>query len=172
VSANDTWSTSSGSGISDWYAILRAWVSMKPPDTPDEGVMRIDIPWPFPNDQFPDDLGAVVMNSVLDGRRPALQIVHFETGSWGVADAIDRPKVRNMTATHLRHVLDRDPTLAELATMQPGYQADRNAVGDPWVISLNRDDPGILDRLRAHFDIVRFGGAEAKRRFEDRFGPR
>jgi len=141
-------------------------------DIPEEGVMRVDIPWPFPNDRFPDDLGAVVMDSVLEGRRPALQIVHFENGHWGVADAIDWPKVRNMTATHLRHVLEQDPTIAELATMQPGYQADRDAVGDPWVISLNRDEPTILDRFRALIDIVRFGEPEAKRRFEERFGPR
>lgn len=134
--------------------------------------MRTDIPWPFANDQFPDDLGVVVMNSVLDGRRPALQVVHFETGIWGVADAIDPPNVRNMTATHLRHVLAGDPTIAGLATMQPGYQADRDAVGDPWVISPNRDEPGMLDRLRAYLDILRFGEPEAKRRFEERFGPR
>lgn len=103
---------------------------------------------------------------------PALQVVHFEDWYWGVADAIDSPTVRNVTGTHLRHVLDRDPTIAELATMQPGYQADRDAVGDPWVISPNRDEPKILDRLRAYLDILRFGEPEAKRRFEERFGPR
>lgn len=134
--------------------------------------MRRDIPWPFPNDQFPDDLGAVVMNSVLDGRRPALQVVHFDTGIWGVADAIDSPSVRNMTATHLRHVLAGDPTIAELAIMQPGNQANRDAVGDPWVIAPHYDEPRILDRLRAYLDILRFGEPEAKRRFEERFGPR
>ncbi|MEX2184554.1 MAG: hypothetical protein WEC14_08900 [Chloroflexota bacterium] len=68
------------------------------------------------------------MNSVLDGRRPALQVVHFDSGMWGVADAIHPPSVRNMTATHLRHVLAGDSTIAELATMEPGYQAATQSV--------------------------------------------
>jgi hypothetical protein len=141
-------------------------------DPPEPGEMRFDIPWPFPNNRFPDDLGAVVMNSVLDGHRPALQVVHFETGDWGVADGTATPRVRNLTATHLRHVLDRDPTLAELATMEPGYQADRDAVGEPWLISPHRTGPGTLDRLRAMLDVLRFGEDEAKRRFEERFPSR
>lgn len=32
--------------------------------------------WPFPNNEFPADLGAVVMRSVLDGLMPALQVLH------------------------------------------------------------------------------------------------
>jgi hypothetical protein len=135
-------------------------------------VMRDDHPWPYPNDEFPIDVGAVVMNSIIESRRPALQVVHFDTGIWGVADAVDAPTTRNMTATHLRHVLEADPTIAGLATMPPSYQADREAVGDPWVISPLSYEPGILDRLRAIIDILRFGESEAKRRFEDRFGPR
>jgi hypothetical protein len=143
-----------------------------PGDDRPEDAMRFDIPWPFPDDRFPDDLGAVVMHSILDGRRPALQVVHFEDGTWGVADAIDTPTERNMTATHLRHVLDRDPTIAELATMGPGYQADRDVVDDAWLISPHHDGPRVLDRIRVFFDVLRFGEDEAQRRIKERFGPR
>jgi hypothetical protein len=34
------------------------------------------LPWPFPSNKFPADLGAVVMLSVLEGVRPALQVLH------------------------------------------------------------------------------------------------
>lgn len=134
--------------------------------------MRDDHPWPYPNDEFPIDVGAVVMNSIIEGRRPALQVVHFESGIWGVADGVDAPTTRNMSATHLRHVLEADPTIAELAVMPPSCQADRDAVGDPWVISPHFYEPSLFDRLRAIIDILRFGESEAQRRFEERFGPR
>ena len=38
------------------------------------------LPWPFPDNQFPADLGAVVMRSVLDGVMPALQVLHDPEG--------------------------------------------------------------------------------------------
>jgi hypothetical protein len=48
------------------------------------------LPWPFPNNEFPTDLGAVVMRSVLDGVMPALQVFHDSEGggllltAWGI----------------------------------------------------------------------------------------
>jgi len=135
--------------------------------------MRTDVPWPFPDDRFPDDLGAVVMKSVVEARRPALQVVHFETGLWGIADGIDEPRERNLIATHMRHVLEQDATIGELATLPPGQKADRDVVGELWTIS-DQDDlpnPRRRDRLRWAIDVLRFGEAEAVRRFETRFGP-
>jgi len=127
-----------------------------------DGVMRVDIPYPFADDRFPDDLAAAAMKSVLEGRRPCLQVVHFATGHWGIADGLDTPGNRNLVATHMRHVLDMDHSIAELATLPPGHQADRDDVGA---------DPGLRDRLRLVVDVLRYGDAEATRRFERRFGP-
>ncbi|GGU45533.1 hypothetical protein GCM10010259_40600 [Streptomyces daghestanicus] len=35
---------------------------------------------------------------------------------------------------HLQHVVDSDPSLAQLATMPPGYAAWRSTAADAWVI--------------------------------------
>jgi hypothetical protein len=109
------------------------------------------LPWPFPEDQFPENLGAAVHKSVLSGRRPALQVIHGEDGAWGVADAIDQPDDENLEAAHIWHVIEYNPSVATLATLAPGYQADRRDVGEPWVMSpLGTDTPrvGIAQRLR------------------------
>lgn len=109
------------------------------------------LPWPFPNDQFPENLGAAVHKSVLIGRRPALQVIHDEEGAWGVADAIDEPNDENLEAAHIWHVIQYNPSVATLATLPPGHQADRQDVGEPWVTSPLGTDTlrvGIAQRVR------------------------
>src|SRR2546422_5927471 len=91
--------------------------------------------WPFAGDRFPADLGAVVMKTVLDGDLPVLQFVHSPDNSWLVADGVNDPNVPGACiATHLRHVLERDPSLEELASLPVGHQANRSAVGEPWAV--------------------------------------
>ena len=145
------------------------------PTADEDHVMRPDVPWPLHDDQFPDVLGAVVMKSVFEGRRPALQVVHFDDGHWGVADGIDDPRVRNLIAArHPGHLLERDPSIGELATLPPGRKADRDAIGEPWTISDQDDDfpnPRLRGRLWRAIDVFRLGDEEAQRRFESRFGP-
>ena len=101
----------------------------------------------------------MVMGDVLNGRVPALQVVHFDDGHWGIADGHHVPSERNLQATHLWHVLEIDDSLAELATLPPGHQADRDALGEPWVIGPldDRPNPTAIDRIRALIDIVRIG---------------
>ena len=126
--------------------------------------------WPFQDEAFPRDLAAVVMDSVLEGKMPALQVVHFPGGEWGIADGVHQPNEHNCTATHIWHVLDRDGSLRGLAAIPPGYQADRMQPGEEWTIS--RYEPGrtygLTDRLRFSMDIIRFGEEEAERRRTDR----
>jgi hypothetical protein len=93
-------------------------------------------PWPFPADVFPDDLGAVVQRTVLEGRRPALFVAHAADGDWMVGDGVGDPNVPGATvATHIRHVVTRDPGVGALATLPPGRRADRPTAADPWVVS-------------------------------------
>jgi hypothetical protein len=94
------------------------------------------LPWPFPNNEFPADLGAVVMRSVLDGVMPALQVLHDPEGGWAVADGVGDPNdQRALVVTHIRHVTDHDPSLNELATMPPGTEANRESVNGDWELS-------------------------------------
>lgn len=110
------------------------------------------------------------MVSVLEGSAPALQVVHFVDGTWGVADGVTIPDDRSLVATHLWHILDRDPTLHELASLPPGYQADRDSPSDAWVRSVHVPPRKLtpLERARFAFDAVRHGDEEARRRLSER----
>lgn len=98
--------------------------------------MRRTIPWPFPADQFPDDLGAVVQRTVLQGALPALMVAHAPDGSWLVADGVNDPNEPDASvATHLRHVVASDPSLRPLASLAPGTRADRATDQAPWIVT-------------------------------------
>jgi hypothetical protein len=91
------------------------------------------LPWPFPGDTFPAELGAVVQGTVLDGSEPARLIVHFTDGSWAVGDGVNDPNGRGASvATHIWHAIDRNSSLAQLADLPPGVEARRAGLGEPW----------------------------------------
>ncbi|MFE4837928.1 hypothetical protein ACFRAU_25000 [Arthrobacter sp. NPDC056691] len=91
------------------------------------------LPWPFEGDAFPPALGVVVMRTVLDGARPALQVLHDPEGGWAIADGESDPNAHGaLIATHIWHVVAADPSLTQLAAMPPGMQADRLTVDAPW----------------------------------------
>jgi hypothetical protein len=93
-------------------------------------------PWPFPDGRFPDDLGAVIQRTVLDGELPALVVAHSIDGDWLIGDGVNDPNLPGATvATHIRHVVDHDPAIGELAGLPPGRRADRRSAEDPWVES-------------------------------------
>lgn len=94
------------------------------------------VPWPFPEDRFPDDLGAAVQRTVLEGSLPALFVAHAADGDWMVGDGVNDPNEPGSTvATHMRHVVARDTGVDALATLPPGRRADRQSAADPWVVS-------------------------------------
>jgi hypothetical protein len=93
------------------------------------------MPWPFPNNEFPRQLGAVVMKTVLDGSSPALQVAHFPDGAWAIGDGDDPNAPGACVATHIWHAVERNSSIRELASMPPGHIADRDAPGSPWIVS-------------------------------------
>jgi hypothetical protein len=98
--------------------------------------MHRRLPWPFAGGEFPADLGAVVQRTVLDGVLPALMVAHAADGSWMVGDGVNDPNEPGAsTATHLRHVVERDASIATLASLPPGRRADRASAGSAWVVS-------------------------------------
>ena len=91
------------------------------------------LPWPFPKNEFPAALGAVVMLSVLEGVRPALQILHDPEGGWAIADGVgDQNAPAACIATHIWHVIATDLSLKQLAVMPPGTEANRQSINDTW----------------------------------------
>ena len=91
------------------------------------------LPFPFPDDVFPDDLGAVVQLTVLHGLEPAREVVHAEDGSWLIGDGVNDPNVEGAcTVTHVRHVIERNSSIAALATLPPGHMARRDGPNSEW----------------------------------------
>lgn len=94
------------------------------------------LPFPYPDGRFPRELGAVVQVTVLTGRRPALEVVHTPDGSWLVGDGVDDPNLPGASVvTHLAHAVERNGSIAGLATMPPGSIARRAAPGSAWVVT-------------------------------------
>jgi hypothetical protein len=102
-----------------------------------EGEMSRYLPFPFEGDRFPDALGAVVQRTVLEGEQPAREVVHFSAGSWAVGDGVNDPNISGSSvATHIAHAIERNSSIARLATMPPGHVAERSGPDDAWTISL------------------------------------
>jgi hypothetical protein len=86
--------------------------------------------WPF---EDPPNVATITVRQVIEDGAPILLVVRdLEDGGWqfltgGTFEAADGRVVS------LRNVLARDPTLAELADLQPGWQACRDRVGSSWV---------------------------------------
>jgi hypothetical protein len=105
---------------------------MSPDDRHD---MIRTVPWPFRGDAFPPELGAVVQRTVLDDELPARVVGHGEDGDWYVGDGVNDPNVSGACiATHIQHVVERDPSVASLASMPPGHEARRTSHADAWRI--------------------------------------
>ena len=94
------------------------------------------LPFPFPGGAFPATLGAVVQRTVLHQAEPARLVVHDLDGDWAIGDGVNDPNLPGACiATHIAHVLALDPTLAPLASLPPGHQAERGSPAGEWQIS-------------------------------------
>lgn len=93
------------------------------------------VPFPFEDGRFPAELGAVVQRTVLSGAEPARVVIHDSEGDWAVGDGVNDPNVPGaLLATHIRHVVERNSSVAALASMPPGHIATRVDPGSPWSI--------------------------------------
>ncbi len=110
----------------------------------DRHEMFRDLPFPFDNDQFPPQLGAVVQITVADRKEPAREVIHAEDNSWLVGDGVNDPNLPGaVTVLHIHHVVQADPSLAALASLPTGHIAKRDLPGGLWVISVHKwsDEP-------------------------------
>lgn len=102
----------------------------------DEREMFQHLAFPFENQRFPSNLGAVVQRTVLSGEQPAREVVHAPDGSRLVGDGVNDPNPPGASiATHITHAIETNSSIAQLATMAPGHIAQRSGPGDPWRIT-------------------------------------
>jgi hypothetical protein len=91
------------------------------------------IPWPFPGDRFPENLGVVVQRTVLSGELPARLVIHDSENDWCVGEGMNDPNVPGASVVaHMTHVLEWNSSVSELASLPPGWAAGRDGPGEPW----------------------------------------
>jgi hypothetical protein len=80
--------------------------------------------WKFPD---PPHTGVCLSETVNNGTEPVTFVLRdAEDGSWQFLG--DSPVI-----SCFHHLLDRDPSLFELADLPLGWYAERDKVGEPWV---------------------------------------
>ncbi|MFG2722583.1 hypothetical protein ACGFW5_30450 [Streptomyces sp. NPDC048416] len=92
-----------------------------------------NVSFPFESDRFPPELGAVVQRSIVKGEKPARVVIHDDENDWLVSDGIGDPN-GDSVLFHIAHLADRDPAIAELASLPIGYVAFRSSVRESWQI--------------------------------------
>jgi hypothetical protein len=94
------------------------------------------LPYPFKDGRFPEELGAVVQQTVLTGELPAREVIHAPDGSWLIGDGVNDPNPPGASvATHIAHAIALNSSIAALASMPPGHIAQRTGPGSPWQIA-------------------------------------
>ena len=68
----------------------------------------------------------------MEGKEPAREVHHLPDNTWAIADGVDDPNECPVVAMHLVHLVDRDPTLAALASLPIGRMALRSTPSDDW----------------------------------------
>jgi hypothetical protein len=85
--------------------------------------------WPFDD---PPNVASITVRQIIHGGEPILLVARdARDGGWqfltgGAFEVADGMVVSPAS------MVRRDPSVSELADMQPGWQASRSAVGQPW----------------------------------------
>jgi hypothetical protein len=93
------------------------------------GQTRDNPEWPFDS---PPDAACVTVKAIVEGARPVLMATRdTDDGAWQflTGDAFDKQEAMRVS---LRSMVERDPTLRQLADMQPGWMAWRSHRDAPW----------------------------------------
>src|SRR5690242_17021210 len=95
--------------------------------------------WPFP---VPRNSVAFTSTHITEDRLPILLVTHDDDGAWQFHSGGTLTEVRPKVLC-LEHVYSLDPSIGELADLPCGWQAEREAVGQPWIRSalpIERDE--------------------------------
>ena len=87
----------------------------------------------------PDNLAVFICSHVFENEKPILLVCH-EGGDWqflcgGTHRTDEKPKV-----VGVGHLVERDPSLNEIADLPLDFEAERSEVGAQWVITKYLDD--------------------------------
>ena len=84
--------------------------------------------WPFAE---PENSASYTTARLWSQQLPILQVFHCQDGDWQFfhGDIDDEDECRVVC---LGCMYQRDPSIAELASLAPGWSASRSAVGEKW----------------------------------------
>ncbi len=85
-------------------------------------------PWPF---QEPKNLAVLTTRSIVDDGRPILFVPHDKEGDWQFHDG-NLPQVEDAMVVSLRLIVRRDQSIAALADLPLGWQAERATTASAW----------------------------------------
>jgi len=89
----------------------------------------MDDSWPFAD---PPNASVVTQHSILKEDRPILLVVHDqEDGGWSFLDGGEF-RVEAAMLVALKTVVSHDASIAALADLPLGWQAQRAGPGEPW----------------------------------------
>ena len=98
-------------------------------DDDEKPVMTVPEKWPFAD---PPNMAAITVRQVIEDGEPILYVTHdADDGGWQFLTGGDVSTDDAMVVS-LEEMLKHDPTLAELANLEPGWTAARGDVGSPW----------------------------------------
>ena len=90
------------------------------------------LPWPF--DQAPN-VAAVTSTHITKQRLPILLVTHYaDDESWGFQSGLP-VTTADAQIVAMKTIVEMDPTVAEIASLAPGYSAVRESVGGKWMVS-------------------------------------
>ncbi len=78
-----------------------------------------------------EETEVTTVKKVIDRERSIRYVIRHESGAWDFLDAANY-ELSDRRTTTLRQLFDIDPSIGELANLQPGQQAQRADGGFPW----------------------------------------
>ena len=78
------------------------------------------------------EAAAFVCSHIFANSRPVL-LVAREDGDWMFLCGAEHPEEEKYEVVGVEHLLERDPALRELNDLEDNQEAERSAVGEPWV---------------------------------------
>lgn len=98
-------------------------------DDDENSVMTTREKWPFAD---PPNMATITVRQIIEEGEPILYVTHdADDGGWQFLTGGDVSTDDAMVVS-LEEMLKHDPTLAELAKLEPGWTAARQDVGSPW----------------------------------------
>jgi hypothetical protein len=95
----------------------------------------ISVTIPTSQPQLPDETKSYVCIHVFDRIRPVLYVTR-PNGDWCALCGGDHPDdASSFRVVGIGHVIDYDPSVAEVLDLRPNQEAEREAVGEPWLRS-------------------------------------